>query len=110
MIRARARLHQTQGIALGRPHRAVHGVHVRTRRSLDHGAGDIAPVAVVFVLGKDIEHDGLLRAQRTVSAIVRVRSEANQVNLAVGPSVGRYLEEQADIYGFIMYNLGMKFK
>ena len=30
-------------------------------------------------------------------SVVRARSEANQVNLAVGPSVGRYLEEQADI-------------
>lgn len=35
--------------------------------------------------------------EETDMSVVRVRSEANQVNLAVGPSVGRYLEEQADI-------------
>ena len=35
--------------------------------------------------------------EETDMSIVRTRSEANQVNLAVGPSVGRYLEEQADI-------------
>jgi hypothetical protein len=42
--------------------------------AFDHGSGDIAEVTRLWVTGKDVEDDGLVRAKGTVAAFMGVAS------------------------------------